>query len=125
MAATSALCAVTGVAPGLLYALLPHAVDYAPYTIPHVLEMLQLLAGTLVGFLLLRDRLRAAAKVTLDFDRVYRALGGLLVRHLARPLARLDDSMETWADDLVDRPIAVARRLPLPIGYAVLVAVAA
>lgn len=125
MAATSVLCAVTGMAPGLLYALLPHAIAYAPYTTAHVLEMLQLLAGTLVGFLLLRETLRGGGKVTLDVDRLYRRLGRAVLTGLATPVARLADAMEARADDLVDRPIAVAGRVPLPIGYAVLVAVAA
>lgn len=125
MAATSALCALTGVVPGLLYALLPHPIEYAPYTTAHVLEALQLLAGTLAGFLLLRDKLRSGAKVTLDFDRVYRAVGRVVSQGLAGPVARLADAMESWADDLVDRQVAGAGRIPLPIGYAVLVAVAA
>jgi multicomponent Na+:H+ antiporter subunit D len=125
MAATAALCALTGVVPGLLYALLPFAIDYAPYTRAHVLEALQLLAGTLVGFVLLREALRGGATVTLDVDRAYRALGRLVLVGLAAPAARLATAMEALADDLVDRPVAVAARLPRPVGYAVLVVVTA
>jgi multicomponent Na+:H+ antiporter subunit D len=124
MAATSALCVLTGIWPATLYALLPFPVDYAPYTTAHVLEAVQLLAGTLLGFLLLRDRLRGPAKVTLDFDVVYRALGRAVARGLGAPAARLADVMEARADALVDRPLAVAGRIPLPIGYAVLVVLA-
>ena len=125
MAATSALCVLTGIVPGVLYALLPFPIDYAPYTTAHVLEALQLLAGTLVGFLLLREKLRSGAKVTLDFDRLYRALGRAVAARLAAPVARLADAMEAMADDLVDRPLSAAGRIPLPMGYAVLIAVAA
>jgi multicomponent Na+:H+ antiporter subunit D len=125
MAATSGLCVLTGIWPAPLYALLPYPVDYAPYTTAHVLETLQLLAGTLLGFLLLRDRLRGAAKVTRDFDRVYRALGRAVTRGLAAPVARLADAMEARADAMVDRPLAAAARIPLPVGYAVLVVVTA
>ena len=125
MAATSALCALTGTVPSLLYALAPFSIDYAPYTSAHVLEAVQTLAGTLVGFLLFRAALRGAAKVTLDFDRVYRALGRLVAGGLAAPANRVADAMEAMADDLVDRPVSVAGRIPAPVGYAVLLVVAA
>src|SRR5690606_36940385 len=39
----SALCIGIGLFPGPLYALLPHAVDYEPYTGPHLVAQLQLL----------------------------------------------------------------------------------
>ena len=126
MALTAALCALTGMAPGLLYALLPAPVHYAPYTAGHVLESLQLLAGTLAGFLLLRARLGGEPTVTLDFDRLYRRLGRLITDAVAPRAAAAADSIEQASAALLGRsPAALGPAVAGPVGYAVLVAVAA
>ena len=75
MAVTALLCVGTGVAPGLLYPLLPHAkaaAAYHPYTAGHVIGAIELLLGTALGFWLLRKKLGAKPAVTLDVDRLYR-----------------------------------------------------
>ena len=79
MAAAAGLCILLGVAPGLLYGLLPHPVDYAPYTWGHVLTSVQVLAGTAIGFFWLLDKLRADRTVTIDTDWFYRRGGTLLM----------------------------------------------
>ena len=50
MALTAGLCVGIGVFPGALYALLPHAVHYVPYTSSHVLSQLQLLVFSALAF---------------------------------------------------------------------------
>jgi multicomponent Na+:H+ antiporter subunit D len=126
MALTAGLCALTGMAPGLLYTLLPFAVGYTPYTAGHVLESLQLLAGTLGGFLLLRAWLAGQATVTLDFDRLYRWLGRLVVDGLAPRVAAAADWIEASSCALLARsPAVVGPVVTGPVGYAVLVALAA
>lgn len=71
MSVAAAVCVLTGVFPGLVYGLLPHAMHYAPYTADHVVGSLQLLAGTALGFWLLRGLLRPSDVRTLDVDNLY------------------------------------------------------
>ncbi|MGE0557733.1 MAG: Na(+)/H(+) antiporter subunit D [Burkholderiales bacterium] len=77
MAMASALCIGIGVFPGALYALLPHPVEYVPYTASHVLMQLQLLVFAILAvFVLIRNgwyppEIRA---LNLDFDWTYRRL---------------------------------------------------
>jgi hypothetical protein len=126
MALTAGLCALTGMAPGLLYALLPFTVDYTPYTAGHVLESLQLLAGTLAGFLLVRRRLGGEATVTLDFDRLYRRLGRLVTERVAPGVAAVANWIEAGSCAALARsPAAFGSAVTGPVGYAVLVAVVA
>jgi len=71
----SLLCVGIGVAPGLLYGLLPYAVDYAPYTPAHVVSQLQLLLFSGLAFFLLLGWLRRTETITLDADWFWRRLG--------------------------------------------------
>jgi multicomponent Na+:H+ antiporter subunit D len=94
MGLAAALCALTGSVPSLLYDLLPHRVDWRPYTALHVLESLQLLAGVALGAVLAAPLLKAERKVTVDVDRLYRALGRLVAGPLAAGVAALADGLE-------------------------------
>jgi multicomponent Na+:H+ antiporter subunit D len=82
MAGAAALCIGIGVYPDALYALLPFAVDYQPYTGAHVLTQLQLLVFSALAFSVLMwhgiypPELRS---VNLDSDVVYRRFGPALV----------------------------------------------
>ena len=77
------LCILLGVYPGLLYALLPFPVDYAPYTVPHVLNMLQLLLFSGLAFFLLLPMMKRTLTLTLDVDWFYRKAGSDLARFFA------------------------------------------
>lgn len=123
MASAAVLCALTGMAPGLLYALLPHPVDWEPYTAGHVLEMVQLLAGTLLGFLLLLRHLAGEPTVTLDAHHLYQALGRLVATRLARALARAADLAESASYTLTSLRLTGLTPLFQPIGYAILITV--
>ena len=77
MALTAGLCIGIGVFPGALYALLPHAVDYVPYTSSHVLSQLQLLVFSALAFsVLMRTGIYPPElrSVNLDCDWLYRRL---------------------------------------------------
>ena len=50
MAITAFLCIFIGVFPGTLYAILPYSVDYAPYTVAHVITQLQLVLFPTLAF---------------------------------------------------------------------------
>ena len=97
MALAAALCIGIGCYPGALYAILPRAVEYVPYTASHVLSQLQLLVFSALAFSwLMRNGIYPPEKrsVNLDFDWLYRgpgkrlALGSLdAVAMLRRTLA--------------------------------------
>lgn len=75
MAIAALVCIGIGVAPEVLYGILPHAVDYVPYTTPHVINQLQLLLLAAMAFtVLIRTGLYPpeVRSVNLDADVVYR-----------------------------------------------------
>src|SRR5713101_6241328 len=57
MGAAAVACVLIGVFPALLYRYLPNGVDYAPYTVRHVMATFGLLGFTAFGFFLLLAQL--------------------------------------------------------------------
>lgn len=84
----AALCIGLGVWPQPLYAMLPFAVDFVPYTASHVVFYLQLLLFSGLAFFLMLGWLKRTLTITLDVDWLYRKPGPLLAR-------RLDQSLDT------------------------------
>ena len=77
MTMAALICIGIGVVPGVLYGILPHAMDYAPYTTPHVVNQLQLLLFAAMAFtVLIRTGLYPPEirSVNLDADVMYRRL---------------------------------------------------
>jgi multicomponent Na+:H+ antiporter subunit D len=77
MTMAAMVCIGIGVAPGVIYGILPYAVDYAPYTTPHVINQLQLLLLAAMAFtMLIRTGLYPpeVPSVNLDADVVYRRI---------------------------------------------------
>jgi multicomponent Na+:H+ antiporter subunit D len=77
MAITALLCVAIGVYPAMLYAVLPHPVEFAVYTASHVVTQLQLLAFVALAFsILLRHRIypQDLRSINLDSDWIYRRL---------------------------------------------------
>ncbi len=73
MAIVAFFCFLHGVMPGLLYKLLPYQpVDFHPYTVPHLVETVQILIFTFIGFWVLRKVLAPHEGISLDFDWFYR-----------------------------------------------------
>ena len=68
------LCIALGVWPEPLYALLPHAVKYEPYTWAHVLAQLQLLLFSGLAFFVMLPYLKRTLTITLDTDWLWRRL---------------------------------------------------
>ena len=93
MAATAALCVCIGCYTPYLYGLLPFPVDYHPYTAYHVSETLQVLGFTAVGFFLLLGKLIPEAKISLDFDLLYRRAGSGVVWLARHPIQWVDTAM--------------------------------
>ncbi len=90
MAASGVLCFIIGIYPNLLYSLLPHAVEYEPYTAWHVLQSLLLLGFTGLGFYIMRNRLKPEAKLNLDFDYFYRLVGRIVLAVARKPIEVID-----------------------------------
>lgn len=92
MGLTAGLCVFIGSAPGFLYSLLPHPVEYVPYTQGHVLGQSQLLFYSSLAFtlLILSGIYPAEMRATnLDADWFYRKGARALYRGLERLVPRL------------------------------------
>ena len=82
MGLTATLSVGIGIMPGALYAILPYEVDFAPYTLEHVVTQLQLLFFSALAFTVLMrtgiypPELRST---NLDSDWLYRKLGWRLL----------------------------------------------
>jgi multicomponent Na+:H+ antiporter subunit D len=74
MIAFAFLCIALGVWAEPLYALLPYAVKYEPYTWAHVLTQLQLLLFSGLAFFVMLPWLKRTLTITLDTDWVWRRM---------------------------------------------------
>lgn len=72
MGAGAFLCFLFGVWPDLLYRHLPYPISYEPYTVYHLVEATQILTFTMIGFWILRKKLKGEPKIALDTDWFYR-----------------------------------------------------
>jgi multicomponent Na+:H+ antiporter subunit D len=94
MGLAASICIFLGVLPGPLYAILPYAVDYVPYTAFHVMGMLQLLMFGALAFTLLilsgyyPAEMRA---VNLDVDWFVRLPGRAFIAFCLHPLRSMGD----------------------------------
>ncbi len=68
------LCIGLGVWPEYLYAMLPFPVDYQPYTVPHVVNMLQLLMFSGLAFFVMLPLMKRTLTISLDVDWLYRKI---------------------------------------------------
>lgn len=64
----AAACIFVGLCPQIVYSWLPYGLDYNPYTVPHVLEYLQLFPAALIAFMMYLDHMEPHTALTLDFD---------------------------------------------------------
>ncbi len=90
MGLTSLLCFIIGVFPQTLYVLLPFPVDYHPYNLAHLSEVMQILAFTGFVFFLLVKKLAPEEKINLDVDWFYRRATNLFVRFDEKVIAPFD-----------------------------------
>lgn len=119
MIITAVLCVVIGVFPGLLYGLLPYAVDFHPYTASHVLVQMQLLCFALLAFVFLMKtglhppEIRAT---NIDTDWIYRkAIPGVLPL-LTAGVRQLSGGVSAFATMLLGGAVARLSRLARPGG---------
>ena len=106
MGITAVMCVALGVHSPWLYGLLPHAVDYEPYTASHVIGQYQLLMFSALAFaVLMRYRIYPPElkSVNIDFDITYRRWFPWLYRWI------LAKTAEGWSSILEDLRKGVSR----------------
>ena len=101
MAAAAFFCLLHGIMPGLLYDMLPYKVNFAPYTLPHLVEASQILIFTFVAFWMYRSKVAGEAGITLDVDWFYRRPAEWARRIFLEDLERAFDKVESMAIDAV------------------------
>ncbi|MBT6220636.1 MAG: Na(+)/H(+) antiporter subunit D [Rhodospirillaceae bacterium] len=96
----SGLCIGLGIWPEPLYAILPFTVNYVPYTVPHVVNMLQLLLFSGLAFFLMLPMMKRTLTISLDVDWLYRKLLPVTAREFVRIFSPLDrflrDTFKGW-----------------------------
>lgn len=132
MGTGATLCTVYGLAPGLLYDMLPYQPPpgkavYHPFTVGHTLHTLQLMLGTALVFFLCLRFLAGKPKVQRDAHRIYALVGRatvLTARWLVQPV--MDGTARAVGHGVRALPDLGARlddRLRAPVGVWVMVAV--
>ena len=84
------VCILLGLVPGLLYHQLPFDVDYHPYTAEHLVGSFQILACTLLGFLLFLYKLHPEDTISVDTDWLYRKAAPGFMWFVHKPLAKYE-----------------------------------
>jgi multicomponent Na+:H+ antiporter subunit D len=84
------LCVLVGMAPGFLYAMLPHAMKYTPFTAYHLVETLQLFGFAALAFFLLKKYVEPVDRICLDIDWLYRQAGRRFLWLVKGPLQWCD-----------------------------------
>lgn len=85
------LCVFIGVYPDWLYNMLPHEVEYNPYTATHVVWALQILLFTGLGFFMLLKHLGGSPKISLDLDWFYRKGAGIFMQFVYHVVVPIED----------------------------------
>lgn len=106
----AAACIGLGVFYRPLYALLPYATDYVPYTAPHVLAYLQLLLFSGLAFFVLLHHLRRTLTVSLDVDWFYRRVAYRIAGAVTGAITRAQMRCRQWSDVLAVRTESGLRR---------------
>jgi multicomponent Na+:H+ antiporter subunit D len=110
------LCIAIGIAPASLYALLPHATPYVPYTWGHVVSQLQLLLFSGLAFFLMLGWLKRTLTITLDADWLWRKLGGRVGASLVEAGSNAWNKAASAFLALGERVVSGLRRSHGPLG---------
>jgi multicomponent Na+:H+ antiporter subunit D len=113
MGVTAFLCIFIGVYPAPLYAILPYPVDFAPYTVAHVITQLQLLMFSVLAFIFLiktglyPDEIKST---NLDTDVVYRRFAPWLLSSIGKVISSIDLTIRKGAIGFVSGVIRWVER---------------
>ncbi len=114
MALTAAGCVAIGVYPALLYNVLPHAIDYAPYTPGHLSKTIQLLAFTAFGFWFLIEKISVKDVITVDTDWIYRKPAAAARKLLLGTLQGYAGVLDRYGRPIVTYLVKASRN---PVGH--------
>jgi multicomponent Na+:H+ antiporter subunit D len=103
MALAALLCISIGVFPDLLYALLPHEVNFEPYTPGHITGALSILMFTALGFFLFLKQLDPERTISLDTDWIYRRGARLFLWFANNPVVRYEAGVSELGTKVVLR----------------------
>jgi len=84
------ICIGLGIWPEYLYSMLPYPVAYEPYTVTHVIHMLQLLLFSGFAFFLMLPLMKRTLTITLDADWFYRRLFPSVLKNSSATVWRID-----------------------------------
>jgi len=104
------LCIGLGVWPEPLYAMLPYAVNYQPYTASHVLTQLQLLLFSGLAFFVMLPFLKRTLTITLDTDWLWRKLLPATAKWLERLARKFGAMVGQGVDGALDNVVKTVGR---------------
>ena len=123
MAGAAALCIAIGLFPQAFYDFLNFTGQYNPYTLNDVIQTMELLLFTGLGFWLMRAAIEPKPTVTLDTDWAYRHAANPVRSLVQEPLERVfstadqaKDSVVAWTTLAASSPETALHRLPLGDG---------
>jgi multicomponent Na+:H+ antiporter subunit D len=90
MAMAAFICVFVGVVPGSLYSLLPYPIQYAPYTVSHIVSAFGMLGFTALGFFMLQKLLVPRDTINLDTDWFYRKGARIFMWIVNKPVASFE-----------------------------------
>jgi multicomponent Na+:H+ antiporter subunit D len=107
-------CILHGIKPSLLYQLLPHHVHFDPFSIPHLVETVQILVFTFIGFWLYRSKLSPHADIALDLDWLYRRPAKIFRKIFIEGTAAFFEKTTALAMALVGKSVEFTQNPLLP-----------
>ena len=110
MGIAAVLCIGIGLFPGPLYALLPHPVDFEPYTGAHVTGSLGILFFTLLGFVVYLKALDPEPTISLDTDWFYRRGARAFMWFAEKPVAVWEGALSGISDSVILRYLHASAR---------------
>ena len=123
MAGAAALCIAIGLFPQTFYDFLNFTGHYSPYTLNDVIQTMELLVFTGLGFWLMRAAVGPKPTVTLDTDWTYRHAAKPVRALVQEPLERVFftaeqavDAVVAWTTLAASSPETALHRLPLGDG---------
>lgn len=99
------LCIFIGVFPGVLYNLLPHAVEYHPYTTEHVVWTLQILLFTGLAFFMLLKNIGGKETISIDTDWFYRKGSRVFLSFARKPIEVIDTRVGELYMNMITKPL--------------------